>query len=154
MKTELIDFITTMFNKLQFDIDDVHVEMVKEGEFYVNINTDDAPLFTMWNGDVMRALQHIFSSTCRARNLLGEDSQIKVDICGYRKKQEDSVLRIAEEGIKKALGSKSSQSLPAMSPYFRRLVHMHIADKYETLVTESAGEGGHRHIRILIKEAV
>ena len=154
MKNELTDFITTMFNKLQFDLSDVHVEMVKEGEFYVNIDTDDAPLFTMWNGDVMRALQHIISSTCRARNLLEEGSQIKVDICGYRKKQENSVLKMAEERIKKTIESKSTQILPPMSPYFRRLVHMHIADKYENLTTESAGEGDHRHIRIRVKEAV
>ena len=154
MKNELIDFITTMFNKLQFDLSDVHVEMIKEEEFYVNIDTDDVPLFTMWNGDVMRALQHIVSSACRARNLLGENAQVKVDICGYRKKQEDSVLKIAEERVKKTLETKSTQILPPMSPYFRRLVHMYIADKYENLSTESAGEGDHRHIRIHVKETV
>jgi spoIIIJ-associated protein len=152
MKQELVDFINTMFNKLKFDLTDVHVEMVKQGEFYVNIDTDDAPLFTMWNGDVMRALQHIISSVCRAQNLLGEDAHVKIDICGYRKKQEDSVIKMAEERVKRALETKSTQILPPMSPYFRRLVHMYIAEKYENLSTESSGEGDHRHIRICIEK--
>lgn len=150
-KQELQEFITSMFNKLQFDLSEVHVEMIRPGEFYVNIDTDDAPLFTIWNGDVMRALQHVISSACRARNFLGEDAQIKIDICGYRKKQEDSVLKMAEERVKRALETKSTQILPPMSPYFRRLVHMHISEKYENLTTESAGEGDHRHIRICVK---
>jgi spoIIIJ-associated protein len=153
MKHPIHDFLTTMFNKLQFDVSDIHVEMIKPGEFYVNIETDDAPLFTMWNGDVLRALQHILSSVCRSQKFLEEDAQLKVDICGYRKKQEESVIKMAEERIKKTLETKSTQILPPMSPYFRRLIHMYVAEKYDNLSTESAGEGDHRHIRIRMKEA-
>ena len=152
MKQDISDMITHMFNKINFDVTNVHVEMEKPGEYYINIESDDAPLLTMWNGDVLRALQHVISSMCRSRKFFEEeDARVKIDVGGYRRKQEESVIKMAEERVKRAIESKSTQILPPMSPYFRRLVHMHITENYTDLVTESSGEGDQRHIKIIVR---
>lgn len=150
MKNELQSIVSTLFHKMDLDLTQVSVEMLGEGEYYMNIESDDAPLLTMWNGDVMRALQHLLHSICRSQNLLGENDRLKIDVGGFRKKQEESVIRMAEEKIKKALETQSTQLLPPMSPYFRRLVHVHITNNHKNVATESAGEGDQRHIRIKV----
>jgi spoIIIJ-associated protein len=152
MKKQLETIIRDMFNHMRLDLTDIQIEMKSPGEYYLNIDSDDSQLLTMWNGDVLRGLQHIISCICRSQKLFAEDeAHIKVDVNGYRKKQEESVIRIAEERISRALETKAPQALPPMSPYFRRLVHMHISEKYQDLTTESAGEGDQRHIRVIVK---
>ncbi|EKD48220.1 MAG: hypothetical protein ACD_65C00059G0001, partial [uncultured bacterium] len=42
-----------------------------------------------------------------------------------------------------------NQSLPPMSPYFRRLVHMHLMQpEFDDLVTKSNGQGSFRQVVI------
>ena len=63
-------------------------------------------------------------------------------------RQEANVIKMAERKADFARSSQQPQSLPAMAPYFRRLIHLHLAEKFEDLVTESDGEGDFRHVII------
>jgi hypothetical protein len=44
--------------------------------------------------------------------------------------------------------------LPPMSPYFRRIVHLHIAsnESLKDLTTESSGEGDYRQVILRLKD--
>ena len=81
---------------------------------------------------------------------VGSDVQIVVDVDGYKKRQEESVIRLAERKALQAIESQKEVKLPPMNPYFRRKVHLFLADKFKDQVTtESTGEGQDRSIKII-----
>jgi len=79
-----------------------------------------------------------------------KEKAIIVDVDGYKKRQEESVLRLAERKAEYAIETQKEIKLPPMNPYFRRKVHLFLADKFKDKVTtESTGEGQDRAIKII-----
>ena len=78
---------------------------------------------------------------------------IVLDIDGYRKSQEDKVCKIAEQKADFVRRTGSHIALAPMSPYFRRIVHLHVASspQLQDLMTESVGEGEYRQIVLKLK---
>jgi spoIIIJ-associated protein len=75
--------------------------------------------------------------------------EISLDIDNYRKRQEENILKMAERKVDMVRKLSSPQSLPAMAPYFRRLVHLHLSqDRFKDISTESQGQGEYRYIVI------
>ncbi len=131
------------------------VTVTKEGEnsFYVSIDTSSSNLLIGWHGETIAAIQHVLK--CLLWNQkLGGKIQVIVDVDGYKKRQEESVIRLAERKAEYAAESQKEVVLPAMSPYFRRKIHLHLAnsDKFKDLVeTTSVGEDKDRAVKILPK---
>ncbi len=80
--------------------------------------------------------------------------QIVIDVDGYKKRQEESVVRLAEKKAEYALESNKEVILSPMNPYFRRIVHMHItsSDKFkDKITTDSVGVEPNRSVKIIPK---
>ena len=77
-----------------------------------------------------------------------------MDIDGYRRMQEDKVKHIADTKADFVRRTGNRIALSPMSPYFRRIVHLHVASHpdLQDLTTESVGEGDYRQIVLRLKE--
>lgn len=116
--------------------------------YYCNVAAKDSSQLIGRRGRTLQALQHILKLIVYKR--LDKQISLMVDVDGYRRRQEGSVIEIANRYIDKARQTGENQALPAMSPYFRRLVHLHLMQaEYNDLSTTSEGFGNYRHIVIL-----
>lgn len=107
-----------------------------------------------WHGETLNALQHLLKSMLRTLEKLERAPFLVLDVDGYRKMQEEKVCKIAEQKADFVRRTGSRIALSPMSPYFRRIVHMYVANNsaLKDLTTESVGEGDYRQIVMRMKE--
>jgi spoIIIJ-associated protein len=122
----------------------------------VDITSDDASRIIGWHGETLNSVQHLLKSIVRAQLKLERTPLIVVDVDGYRRMQEDKVKHIAEAKADFVRRTGNRIALSPMSPYFRRIVHLHVANHpdLQDLTTESVGEGDYRQIVLRMKEEV
>ena len=146
---EVLKNLGVVFRKFK-----VSVEKQPSGEalYRIDVDTDEASTLIGYHGETIYALQHILKSLVWKKT--GENIMIVVDVDGYRKRQEENVISIAMKKVEAARRTSQDQTLPPMSPYFRRVVHMALTGKeFSDIETESTGEGDHRAVVIKIKNA-
>lgn len=119
----------------------------------VEVVTDHASRLIGWHGETLNAVQHLVKSMIRTAKKLERAPFIVVDVDGYRTMQEEKVRKIAEAKADFVRRTGARVTLPPMSPYFRRVVHMHISatPMLADLATESIGEGDYRQVVIRLK---
>ncbi|MFA5830171.1 MAG: R3H domain-containing nucleic acid-binding protein [Candidatus Gracilibacteria bacterium] len=136
---ELLEKLSTPFRKIR-------IEKRDENTYRVNIESEEPSLLIGHHGENIGALQSILKSLIWSKQ--DGEFNIILDIDDYRKRQEENVIKLAERKVDMVRKTNQPQPLPAMSPYFRRVVHLHLAAKFPDIVSESAGEGDFRHITI------
>lgn len=146
IETHLQQLLEDLLNRLATPFRRIRIESKEENTYRLNIESEEPSLLIGRHGENIFALQNIMKNI--AWKKFPGDYKITIDVDDYRKRQEENVIKMAERKADFARSSKQSQSLPAMAPYFRRLIHLHLAEKFEDLVTESAGEGDFRHVII------
>lgn len=143
--------LESLLSKMGISINKIRIEKDSDGAHQINLETSHPSLMIGHRGENIGALQHL------TRLLLwketeknnGERPEINLDIDGYRKRQEQNLITLAERKVEMVRKLASPQSLPAMSPYFRRVVHLHLAqEKFNDIKTESQGDGEYRFIVI------
>ena len=119
----------------------------------VDVVSDQPSRLIGWHGETLNAVQHLVKSMIRTAKNLERAPFIVVDVDGYRTMQEDKVRKIAEAKADFVRRTGARVTLPPMSPYFRRVVHMHISatPALADLATESMGEGDYRQVVIRLK---
>ena len=86
---------------------------------------------------------------CWARTKKKKDFNIVLDVDNYRQRQEESVLAIAERKVDFVRKTNRAQSLPPMSGYFRRVIHLRLMEpEFDDVETLSQGDGEARYIII------
>lgn len=138
MIEEILNRMSTPFRKIKID--------KRDDTYRINIESEEPSLLIGHHGDNIFALQNLLK--IMVWNKQPGEYKIVVDVDDYRKRQEENVIKLADRKAETVLKTQQPQSLPAMSPYFRRVVHLHLAEKFAELMTESAGEGDYRHICI------
>jgi spoIIIJ-associated protein len=132
------------------------IEVADEGEFIrVDVVSNDASRLIGWHGETLNAVQHITKSMVRAKEGLEQAPFIIVDVDGYRRSQEDKVRKMADQKADFVRRTGTRVALSPMSPYFRRIVHLYIAENasMQDLTTESVGEGDYRQVVLKLKKA-
>ena len=138
-----------MLLKMEADFNDVSIKV--EDEIYrVNIGSDNPSVLIGHHGETIYALQNLLKTLVWKQGK-EENFNIVVDIDDYRKRQENNVIQLAQRKAEKVKSSGNEESLPPMSPYFRRIVHLYLRENYENLETESYGEGERRKVVIKLK---
>lgn len=119
----------------------------------VEVVCNEASRLIGWHGETLNAVQHLVKSMIRTAKKLERAPFIVVDVDGYRLMQEEKVRRIAEAKADFVRRTGARVTLPPMSPYFRRVVHMYISETptFADLATESIGEGDYRQVVIRLK---
>jgi spoIIIJ-associated protein len=130
---------------------DIEQEENSKGEedYYCDIQTREASLLIGKGGNNIAALEHLIKLILIKR--FDKTIHITLDADSYKKRQKENAIGVAERHISKLMETKKDQSLPPMQAVYRRAVHMHIADKYPEIQTDSHGYGKFRHIKISLK---
>ena len=131
------------------------ITVTKEGDsvYYAEIEAENSSLLIGWHGETLTAIQHMLKCLLWKQGT-DNKAQIIVDVDGYKKRQEESVIRLAERKAEQAINTQKAVVLPPMRPYFRRKIHLHLAgsDKFkDDVTTESTGEGSDRAVKIIPK---
>jgi spoIIIJ-associated protein len=129
------------------------IKITKEGDsaYYTEIETENSSLLIGWHGETIASLQHILKCLVWKQGV-ESGIQIILDVDHYKRRQEESVIRLAERKAELAVANQKEVRLPPMNPYFRRKVHTFLANHklYKGKVTtESMGEGEDRAVRII-----
>lgn len=147
----LKETLEELLNRLEVEYSQIEITEEDKGSFDINIKSDNPSLLIGHHGDNIQALQHVLK-TLVWRKAQNEQFNIMVDVDDYRKRQEENVLSLAERKIDYVRKSGRPQSLPPMSPYLRRKIHMLcMSPGYDDLETNSEGEGDRRYITIKLK---
>ena len=128
---------------------------VQEGDFWrIDITSPNPSRLIGWHGETLNSVQHLLKSIIRTKDNLSRSPFLVLDVDGYRKTQEDNVRRIAEQKADFVRRTGNRIVLAPMSPYFRRIVHLHVANTptLQDLTTFSHGEGEYRQIVLKLKE--
>lgn len=120
----------------------------------VEIVSTDASRIIGWHGETLNSLQHLLKSIVRSAEKLERTPFLVLDVDGYRREQEDKVRHIAEQKADFVRRTGNRIALAPMSPYFRRIVHLYVANTptLSDLTTESVGEGDYRQIVLKLKQ--
>ena len=147
------DVIGALLTKLDLEFSDITV--TEEEDFTrAEIVSGTASRIIGWHGETLNSIQHLAKSIIRQQEKLDRSPFLVLDIDGYRKSQEDKVRAIAEKKADFVRRTGSRVALAPMSPYFRRIVHLHVANtpELEDLTTESSGQGDYRQVVLKLKD--
>lgn len=150
---QLKDILGALLEKLSLPFTDIKVTEEKDLT-RMEIVSPEASRIIGWHGETLNGLQHLVKSIIRSQEKLERSPFIVVDVDGYRLMQEEKVRKIAEQKADFVRRTGNRIALQPMSPYFRRIVHLHIANTptMSDLTTESVGEGEYRQIVMKLKE--
>ena len=119
--------------------------------YRMNIETEDPSMLIGFHGENIHSLQHLLKVISWKQTK--ESFNILLDVDNYRQRQEDNVITLTDRKIEMARKTKKTQVLPPMSPYFRRVVHLHITNAgHSDIKTESIGDGDHRQVTIVYED--
>lgn len=147
MDTIIRETLEELLQKLSTPFRKIRIEKKDDNTFRANIESEEPSLLIGHHGENIYALQNILRTIIFRKH--EGDFNIIIDVDDYRKRQEENVIKLAERKVEAVRQTKHEQSLPAMSPYFRRIVHLYLAQpEYADVETESVGEGDFRHLTI------
>ena len=138
----IIKQLLNYFGNEKVSIDEFEGE---DGELIMNISGDDLAVLIGRHGHVLDSFSSLASSLLTKQ--LGFHYPITVDIENYRVRHREKLQSIAHSMAGRAIKTGRSVSLPPMSGYDRRLIHMALSSN-EYVVTHSEGEDIRRHIVI------
>lgn len=153
MELLIKETLEKLLNVMGVDYNGVKITKEAENAYYTEIETANSSLLIGWHGETIASIQHMLKCLLWKQGV-ESNVQIIVDVDNYKKRQEESVLRLAERKAEMAIANQKEIKLPPMNPYFRRKIHLFLAenDKFkDSIITESTGEGMDRAVRIIPK---
>lgn len=148
----ILQHLGVEFRKFRVEEDETTFQSEKHPLYRIDIDTDEASTLIGYHGETIYALQHLLKTIIW--NQTGKNVFVVLDVDSYRRRQEESVKKMAQRKIEMVRKTRQEQFLPPMSPYFRRIVHLYLMQKeFEDLLTESVGEGDHRQVVIRAKNS-
>ncbi|MDR0990106.1 MAG: hypothetical protein LBL92_01885 [Propionibacteriaceae bacterium] len=137
------DYLEELLDIADLDGDiDTYVEA---GRAHVAIMTNGERLVGR-NGEVLEALQELARLAVMTKT--GRRSRLMVDVAGHREKRRQELREVATAAIAEAQSTGEPQSLAAMNPFERKIVHDAVAAA--GLISQSEGEEPKRHVVIRV----
>ena len=155
MDTDLLKtLLEGMLKELGFACQGITVSEEEGGITRVDIESNEASKIIGWHGETLNSIKHMLKAIMRTKEQLDRSPFIVLDVDGYRRAQEDKVRGMAARKADFVRRTGNRVALPPMSPYFRRLVHLHVSNSPELqdLTTVSSGEGDYRQIVLRLKD--
>ena len=118
-----------------------------DGELILDVTASDLAVLIGRHGRTLESLQTLFSLLVSRK--LGFRYSVVVDVEGYRSRRHDKVVHMAKSAASRAVQQHRSVSLPPMSAYERRLVHITLRDN-SRVDTHSEGVDADRHVVITL----
>lgn len=121
----------------------------EEDTVRVEADCDDCGPVIGRRGETLDALQYLCSLA--VNRTAAERVRVVVDVGGYRRRREESLVKLAERVAEKVVRSGQCSVLDPMNPAERRIVHCALQD-YDGVVTYSEGEEPHRRVVVAPRE--
>lgn len=150
IKEQLVEAIKKMadFMSLECQVE-IRDEIDDKGSkaILVSVHTPDNARFLIGkNGQNLKSIEHVLRAMFVKKTDGGYN--ITVDVNDYKKSRSDYVVEMARQVVTRVRSTQKAESMPSMSGYERRIVHMELAS-YPDIATESIGTEPNR--RIVIK---
>lgn len=128
-----------------FDAEDSPIDEYEgdDGELILDVTAPNLAVLIGRHGRTLESLQTMFSLIVSRR--LGFRYPVVVDIEGYKSRRNDKVNSMAHSAAARAVRQHGSVSLPPMSAYERRLVHIALRDN-AAVETHSEGVDPERRV--------
>jgi spoIIIJ-associated protein len=138
IKKEIGEF----FKKMGFEVE---MEFLPEadGTLPVNLKSQEPQILIGENGQTLSEIQHLIKIILKKK--IKELFFIDIDISDYKKKKREYLKEMAKNIADEVSLSKMEKSLPPMSAYERRVVHMALSERKD-IITESIGSDPDRKI--------
>ena len=112
----------------------------------ISLQTEEAPILIGEKGETLLGLQALLKKILTKR--WNQKFFIELDINDYREKKRKYLQELAEMAADEAILNQSLKSLPPMSAWERRIIHLALAERSD-VKTESQGAGEQRHVIIV-----
>ena len=121
-----------------------------DGHTVVNITGTDLGILIGRRGDTLEALQ--FLTNLAVAKKLADRSRIVIDVEGYRKRREETLISLAKRLADRVKKSGNRVVLEPMSPQERRIIHTALQNEWN-VSTYSEGEEPNRRVVISLKRS-
>lgn len=117
---------------------------------YIDLTGPKMGIIIGYRGETLDALQYLTSLVVN-KNHDVPYKKVVLDTENYRKKREETLIRVAEKTAYKVKKTRRPYKLEPMNPYERRIIHSALQDN-EYVYTFSEGEEPHRRVVLDIKK--
>jgi len=138
----LKNLTSSMSVEADFEVSD------QEGNILINITGKDLGILIGRRGDTLEAIQ--FLTNLAVAKKLAEKVRIFIDVEGYRKRREETLINLAKRLADRVKKSGNRIVLEPMSPQERRIIHTALQDEWK-ISTYSEGVEPHRRVVISLK---
>lgn len=146
--------IARVFLRDVLDKMDIKSEIhIKEEDDVIKVNLvgPDMGILIGYRGETLDALQYLLSLVINKENKENEYKRVILDTENYRKKREETLIRLANKLAYKVDKYNKSITLEPMNPYERRIIHAALQG-HPHVTTHSQGEEPYRKVVIELKD--
>lgn len=122
----------------------------RDQHILINITGKDLGILIGRRGDTLEAIQ--FLTNLAVAKKLSDRTRIIIDVEGYRKRREDTLIKLARRLADKVKKTGNRIALEPMSPQERRIIHTALQNEWK-ISTFSEGEEPHRRVVISLKRS-
>lgn len=122
----------------------------REEQIIINITGSDLGILIGRRGDTLDAIQ--FLTNLAVAKKLSDRTRIIIDVEGYRKRREETLVKLANRLAEKVKKTGHRIVLEPMSPQERRIIHTALQNEWK-ISTFSEGEEPHRRVVISLKRS-
>lgn len=141
------DFLENVFREMRLE---VKIDIKKDKDsLNIYLSGNKMGLLIGRRGETLDSLQYLTSLAVNK----GEDEYVKIslDTENYRKKREDTLIRLAKKLADRVLTYRRNITLEPMNPYERRIIHSTLQNN-KLITTYSIGEEPNRKVVIALNK--
>ncbi|NLO97214.1 MAG: protein jag [Peptococcaceae bacterium] len=121
----------------------------REDHILINITGSDLGILIGRRGDTLEAVQFL-TNLAVSKKVPGK-TRIIIDVEGYRKRREETLIKLAKRLAEKVKKTGNRVVLEPMTPQERRIIHTALQNEWK-ISTFSEGEEPHRRVVISLKQ--
>lgn len=121
----------------------------EDDTLHIEVTGQDCGAAIGRHGETLEAIQYLASLV--ANKISEERVRVVVDISGYRRRREETLIGMAKRAAEKVVRTGTNFDVEPMNPAERRIIHSALQD-YPGVMTFSEGEEPERHIVIAPKK--
>ena len=127
------------------------IQKIKEENdiLYIDLTGPKMGIVIGYRGETLDSLQYLCSLVVNKDHSIAY-KKVVLDTESYRKKREETLIRVAEKTAYKVRKNHRPYRLEPMNPYERRIIHSALQEN-EFVYTYSDGDEPHRRIVVDIK---
>ena len=114
----------------------------------IALDTKDTGIVIGYHGEALDSLQLMFSLIISKK--IGRFIRISIEVDGYKKNRTEYLEKLAEQTKSKVLTENQAQTLFALKPWERRIIHLYLQND-EQVTAESEGVGKDRALVVKAK---